>query len=66
MSIQIPEEKNGKTYYLNWIEEFNKLRRIPTHSSSLRIYEEQDYEFITWLKHEFYTRLAQYHQSTAA
>lgn len=58
MNLQIPEETKGKVYYLDWMERFNKLRRIPAHSSSLRVYTEDDYQFIEWLEHEFYSRIA--------
>lgn len=47
----------GKAYNLDWMEEFNELRRIPAHSSSLRVYTEEDYKFLTWLKEQFYLRL---------
>lgn len=55
-SIQMPEEQKGKKYYLDWMEEFNELRRIPGHPSKLRLYRDSDYEFIEWLKKEFYKR----------
>ncbi len=55
-NIPQPGEK-GKTYYLDWMEKLNELRRIPAHASSLRTYEEEDYQFIDWLKGEFYNRL---------
>ena len=55
-NIPLPDEK-GKTYYLQWMEEFNKLRRIPAHSSSLRVYSEQDYGFLEWLKRDLRGRL---------
>lgn len=49
--------EKGKVYYLDWMEKLNELRRIPAHASSLRTYEEEDYEFTNWLQKEFYTRL---------
>lgn len=55
-NVPLPGEK-GKTYYLDWMEKFNALRRIPAHSSSMRIYDEEDYQFIEWLKSEVYPRL---------
>jgi DNA sulfur modification protein DndB len=55
-SLPMPGEK-GKTYYLDWMERLNELRRIPAHASSLRTYDEDDYAFLNWLKPEFYGRL---------
>jgi DGQHR domain-containing protein len=55
-NIPMPGEK-GKTYYLDWMEKLNELRRIPAHPSSMRTYDEQDYNFIAWLKDEFFDRL---------
>lgn len=55
-NIPMPGEK-GKTYYLEWVEHLNELRRIPAHPSSLRTYDEDDYAFIDWLKREFFGRL---------
>ncbi|MBF0336108.1 MAG: hypothetical protein HQL40_21145, partial [Alphaproteobacteria bacterium] len=56
-NLQMPLEQSGKVYYLDWMEQFNKLRRIPAHSSSLRHYEEADYEFLSWIKGELSQRL---------
>lgn len=47
----------GKAYNLDWMEKFNELRRIPAHSSSMRLYSEDDYKFLEWLKQQFYARL---------
>lgn len=55
-NIPLPGEK-GKTYYLDWLERLNKLRRIPAHPSGIRGYDESDYEFIKLIKYEFYKRL---------
>jgi DNA sulfur modification protein DndB len=55
-NIPKPGEK-GKVYYLDWMEEFNELRRVPAHSSSLRLYDEEQYEFLEWLKNELLPRL---------
>ncbi len=55
-NIQMPSEK-GKAYYLTWMERLNELRRIPAHSSSIRVYEEEDHQFVGWLKDELYGRL---------
>ena len=55
-NIPMSEEK-GKAYYLKWMERFNELRRIPSHASPLRMYSEEDFEFLDWLKNKFYSRL---------
>ncbi|WP_297920920.1 DGQHR domain-containing protein [Metallibacterium sp.] len=57
-NIRMPDENNGKKYYLQWMEDFNELRRISAHPSKHRPYKEADYEFIEWLKASFYSRLA--------
>ena len=44
----MPGEK-GKTYYLDWMDKFNELRRIPAHPSAQRPYTQDDYEFLDWL-----------------
>jgi len=59
-NIPMREEKSGKKYYLQWMAEFNELRRIPAHKNALRIYSEEDFEFLDWLRSEFYSR---YHGS---
>jgi len=57
-NIPMPDENKGKKYYLQWMEHFNELRRIPSHPSKHRPYKEADYEFLEWLKTNFYGRLA--------
>lgn len=56
-NIPMPDESKGKKYYLQWMEAFNELRRIAAHPSKLRPYKEADYEFLEWLKTNFYQRL---------
>lgn len=56
-NIPLSGEK-GKTYYLDWIEKLNKIRRVPAHPSGTRGYDEADYEFMKFIKYEFYKRLA--------
>lgn len=57
-TLNIPMEgEKGKMYYLDWMDEFNKLRRIPAHSSSQRVYREEDYQFLDWLKQELLPRV---------
>ena len=57
-NIPMPDEGKGKKYYLQWMEQFNELRRIPAHPSKHRPYKEADYEFLAWLKANFYARVA--------
>ncbi|OPX99389.1 MAG: hypothetical protein A4E58_00303 [Syntrophorhabdus sp. PtaB.Bin006] len=56
-NIPMEGEKKGKKYYTQWIVVFNELRRIPAHKSSLRTYSEDDFNFLDWLRTEFYDRL---------
>ena len=56
MSIPLKGEQKGKAHYVGWLAKFNELRRIPAHSSSVRTYEEEDYELMKHLKYEFYER----------
>jgi DNA sulfur modification protein DndB len=51
LNIPLPGEK-GKVYYLDWMDRFNQLRRIPAHPSSLRPYTKEDFEFLEWLREE--------------
>ena len=55
-NIPLPGEK-GKTYYLDWMETLNKLRRVAAHPSSARGYEESHYDFIKHIKYEFNSKL---------
>ena len=57
-NLKMPDENNGKKYYLQWMEDFNELRRISAHPSKHRPYKEADYEFLDWLKLNFYSRLS--------
>ncbi len=54
-NIPLSGEK-GKTYYLDWMKTFNEIRKIPAHPSPTRAYDEQDYEFMKFIKYEFYQR----------
>ena len=56
-NIPMRGEKRGKKYYTSWLARFNELRRIPAHKSALRTYTEEDYEFLEYLRTEFYGRL---------
>jgi len=55
LSIPQPGEK-GKTYYLDWMERFNELRRVAAHKTSVRTFEPDDYVFLEWLKGELFPR----------
>jgi len=59
-NIPMQDEKHGKKYYTKWMERFNELRRIPAHKSTLRIYREEDFDFLDWLRSEFYSRMEKY------
>ena len=56
-SIQLPEEKKGKTYYLDWIERVNQLRRTAAHQNALRGFQDADFEFVEWLKQALYANV---------
>ncbi|NOX26643.1 MAG: hypothetical protein GXP21_00370, partial [Gammaproteobacteria bacterium] len=56
-SIPMRNEKKGKTYYIDWMDTFNELRRIPAHSSSMRLYDDVQYEFLEWIKSELEFRI---------
>jgi len=45
-------ERGGKKYYLDWIKQFNELRRIAAHKNQIRTYTDDDLEFIEWLRTE--------------
>ena len=51
------EGERGKIYYLDWMDQFNELRRIPAHPSSTRGYSTADLDFLKYIKSEFYSRL---------
>lgn len=56
--LNIPQiGEKGKTYYLDWMEKFNELRRVAAHKTAERTYEPEDYQFLDWLKSELYPRL---------
>lgn len=50
-------EKKGKKYYLDWMINFNELRKIAAHKNALRTYSDDDIEFIDWLRSELTQRL---------
>ncbi len=57
LNIEMTAERKGKTYYLDWMEKLNIIRRVAAHPSSLRVYTEEDYTFIDWLKSNLFARL---------
>ncbi len=58
-SIPLPGEK-GKVYYLDWMDKFNELRRIPAHPSGTRTYSEEDYIFLKYIKTQFYGNISKH------
>jgi len=53
-----PNEKKGsKKYFLDWMQEFNELRKIAAHKNALRTYSDEDLEFLDWLRGELTPRL---------
>ena len=56
-NIPLEGERKGKKYYTEWMMNFNELRRIPAHKSDLRVYTESDFEFLDYIRVEFYRRL---------
>lgn len=57
-NIKMPSENKGKTYYLDWIERINQLRRTAAHQSALRVFQEADFDFVNWLKGELYSKVS--------
>lgn len=53
-NIPLSDEKTGKHQYVDWIDKFNELRRIPAHPSGGRTYSEEDYELLKHIKTTFY------------
>lgn len=61
-NVPLPGEK-GKKYYLDWMDKFNELRRVPAHASGLRVYTEEDYQLLEWIKARFLERVEDRGQS---
>lgn len=55
-SIPMRGEQKGKAHYVGWLAKFNEIRRISAHPSSVRTYDEADYELMRHIKFEFYRR----------
>ncbi len=47
-----PDERAGQKYYLGWIHTFNELRNIAAHKNNLKTYDDDDLEFVEWLRVE--------------
>lgn len=56
-NIPMEGERKGKKYYTNWLVKFNELRRIPAHKSVFRVYSDDDFSFLDYIRSEFYNRL---------
>jgi DGQHR domain-containing protein len=50
------ENPKGKEYHLDWLKEFNEVRRVTSHSSIYRQLSDDDFELLAWLKGELYER----------
>ena len=50
-------DRRGKKYYLDWIQDFNELRKIAAHKNQIRTYTENDLEFAVWLQDEVSPKL---------
>jgi len=57
-SIQMADEKNGKKYYLAWLERLNEIRRHTAHKNPYRQYSDEDIEFVAWIKSQLFDRFA--------
>ena len=47
-----PGDRHGQKYFLGWINKFNELRNTAAHKNQLRTYNDEDLEYIEWLKTE--------------
>ena len=50
-------DRKGKKYYLDWIQDFNELRKIAAHKNQIRTYTEEDLVFAAWLHDEVSPKL---------
>jgi DNA sulfur modification protein DndB len=48
----------SKEYHLDWLNDFNEIRRVASHSSIYRQLSEDDLDYLAWLKNELYDRCA--------
>jgi DNA sulfur modification protein DndB len=56
-NIPMPDERKGKAHYIDWIDKFNTLRRIPAHPSGMRKYSEDDYAFLEFSYKAFFAKV---------
>lgn len=49
----------GREYNIEWLNDFNEVRKITAHSSIYRQLVDDDFRFIVWLKRELYDRCRQ-------
>ncbi len=55
-SLPMQGEK-GKKYYLDWVYKFNDLRKIAAHPSKMRTFNDDDLDFLDWLRVELASKL---------
>ena len=46
----------SKEYHLEWLNDFNEVRRVASHSSIYRQLSDEDLDYLDWLKEELYGR----------
>ena len=46
----------SKEYHVDWLNEFNEIRRVASHSSIYRQLSDDDLDFLKWLKGDLYLR----------
>ena len=56
LSIQMPEEKNGRHVYFTWFDRVNEIRRIAAHPAG-RQYKEDDIELLRFVVNSLSERL---------
>lgn len=49
----------SKEYHLDWLNDFNEIRRVASHSSAYRQLSEEDLETLVWIKEQVYERCLQ-------
>lgn len=56
LSIQMPEEKNGRHLYVGWFDKINEIRRISAHPAG-REYKDEDISFLDFVVFEVQNKL---------
>ena len=65
LSIQLPDERNGRHTYFAWFDRINEIRRISAHPAG-RQYKEEDIELLRFVVTSLEQRLPQdYHETSA-